>query len=406
MKKSTIGRVLQWGIALIVASGLAVGIAAFFTNISEKKFQEKLQAAPVNELVEMTKSHPYEPSVFYTLGLKLLEQDKNKEAALALERSATMNPKYAPAKAALGLALARIDRPLDAEAQLKKAIALDPKLQIAYFSLGSLYGKYSRFVQAKETLIKAVELNPKDIEAKYLLAIAYGNVYQDDRKLEMLEQVIKEEPNNVRYLKSLGYSYLFFGKFQQAEANYRHILTLEPDDNETHYLLGRSLAEEASTPQQFADSEKELTAVALKEPKNASVHLGLGILFARQNHNAKAIPELESAIKLGITEQKTWLYLGQSYAKAGKMEESKRTLSLFQAKAEYKRETTQMENRLMNIPDEVDTRLKLAKLYLSHKDYPHAKTHLSSLLEKDKSSSEATVLMAECLKNAPSAGAN
>ena len=401
MKNSKLAKAIQWGATAVIGIGIAIGMAFAWTTQTERKAQENLQRSTVEELAELTKTKPYDPSLFYTLGLKLLEKDKNKEAVLALERSSTMNPGYAPAEAALGLALARIERPIDAEARLKKAIALDPKLQIAYFSLGSLYGRYSRFAQAKETLLKAVDLNPKDIEAKYLLAIAYGNVYQDDKKLELLEQVTKEDPNNVRYLKSLGYVYLFFGKFAQAEANYRHILTLAPDDNETHYLLGRSLAEEASSPQQFADAEKELLGVVGKEPSNASIHLGLGILYSRQNQDRKAIPELEQAIKLGITEQKTWLYLGQSYAKAGRPAEAKRTLALFQEKAEYKRETTQMENRLINIPEEADTRLKLARLYLSHKDYPHSKTHLSYLLSKDPSHVEASVMMSECLKFSP-----
>lgn len=396
MKKQTVIKIAQWGLVALGGTAAAAGIANWSATRSEQKFQERLQTASLNELVELTKTRQYDPSLFYTLGLKLMESGKNKEAALALDRSARMNPKYAPARAALGLSLARIDRPIDAEAQLKAAIALDPKLQIAYFSLGSLYGRYSRFVQAKETLIKAVELNPKDLEAKYLLAIAYGNVYQDDKKLELLEQLAGEDPDNVRYLKSLGYVYLFFGKFLQAEANYRHILKLVPDDNETHYLLGRSLAEEASTPEQFADSERELLGVLPKDPKNASIHLGLGILYFRQNKAAQAIPELEQAIKLGITEQKTWLYLGQSYAKAGNNEDSKRTLALFQEKAQYKRMTTQMENRLFNIPAEKETRMKLAKLYLTHKDYKSAVSQLQTLLSQDKDNTEAQTLLQSC----------
>src|SRR5262249_47963327 len=158
-----------------------------------------------------------------------------------------------------------------------------------YFTLGNLYGRYKRWSQAAEQLRKAVDLNPNDLEAQYLLAYCYGEMFQEDKKLDILEKLVKRTPDNIRVLKSLGYVYLFFGKFTEAEELYRRVLKLAPNDLETHYLLGRALAEQANSPEAFAAAERELMGVVAKKPDNPGVHLALGILHIRRNEPAQAI---------------------------------------------------------------------------------------------------------------------
>src|SRR5262249_33436837 len=143
----------------------------------------------------------------------------------------------------------------------------------------------------------------------YLLALCYGEMYQEDRKMEILERLVQRAPQDIRFLKSLGYVYLFYGKFAQAEATYRRVLALAPDDQEAHYLLGRALAEQARSPEAYAVAERELQGVAARVKDEPGVHLALGILYFRRNEPAKAVPELQRAIKLDVREHKTWLYL-------------------------------------------------------------------------------------------------
>jgi tetratricopeptide (TPR) repeat protein len=186
--------------------------------------QEHLRDMSVAQLQQLAAQQPNNPEINYWLGANLSAERRDREALAPLERSLMVNPNSAAARAAYGLALARTGRTGQAEAQLKRAIEIDPKLEFAHFSLGNLYGRYTRWGDAVTELKAAVDLAPNDVEAQYLLATAYGETFQDDKKMEILEALVRRDPHNTRYLKSLGYVYIFFGKFAQAEEAYRDIL--------------------------------------------------------------------------------------------------------------------------------------------------------------------------------------
>jgi tetratricopeptide (TPR) repeat protein len=373
----------------------------------------QLRQASVPQLMGIAAKNGSDPIVWYWLGVKLTQVGENRQAAQALGRSLALNPNSAPARATLGLALARAGYPREAEAQLLEAARRDPKLEFTFFTLGSLYGKYKRWEQAVAALKTATELNPKDREAQYLLAQAYGEIFLEDRKMDLLEQLVKQEPDNIQYLKSLGYVYIFFGKFADAEQTYRRILQLQPDDQETHYLLGRALAEQANTPEAFAVAEKELKAVVTKVPYEPGIYLALGILYFRRNEPARAIPDLERAIKLGVLEHKTWLYLGQSYMRVGRTEEGRKTLAEFQRSTGISRAISQLENRLLNTPDDTpehkqertEVQMRLVKVYMEDKNYSRALNHLRGILERDPKNAEALRLNRECETRLRAAGA-
>ncbi len=362
----------------------------------QEGYNAHLRDAGLPELMAIAARRGNDPVIWYWLGTRLTAEGRHKQAVQALSRSVELNPKSAVAHAALGLVLARTDQPQPAEEELRQALALSPQLQFAHFALGNLYGKYNRWEQAETELKAASEENPDDLEANYLLATCYGNLFQEDLKMEVLERLVKRAPNDIRFEKSLGYVYLFFGKFVQAEATYRHILSQAPEDQETHYLLGRALAEQAGSPEAFAVAEHELKGVAASAPDRPGTFLALGILYFRKNEPARAVPELERAIRQGIMEQKTWLYLGQSYMRLGRIAEGKRTLDKFQHDAGVKRTVTQLENRLLNTPGDTDVRLRLIHISMDDHKYSRALNHLSLLLEQKKNDAVALKLMRLC----------
>lgn len=404
MKNRLVKRLLTWAIVLTLSVGAAVYVANWWSVRSERKMRQHLQVASVSELQELSKKRDWDPEVFYWLGSRLTMEGNHKEALKALARSAALNPNSSAARSMLATELVRLDKPQEAEGQFKKALELAPRNVYAHYALGCLYAQYNRNEQAVESLKRASELDPKMLDSQYRLAECYGKLYQEDLKLDLLEKVTQADPNNIAYLKSLGYVQIFFSKFAEAEQTYRRILAIDPNDQETHYLLGRALAEQASTPEAFVTAEKELTDVATKVPENPGVHLALGILYFRRNAPEKAVAELEKAVKLGITENKTYLYLGQSYMRVGKRDEGAKTLTKFQRLAKINRDKSHLENRLLNLPpdtserlrERAEARLQLAKVYMDDQDYRHALDHLTLLLEEDKDNPEVKRLYVKC----------
>jgi len=397
--------IVRWLLILIVCVMAAALLARWWDSRADERMEARLRKASLEELERLSRERDWDPMVFYWLGERLTDAGRHKEAVKALARSAALNPASSPARAALGLALARSDRPDEAESQLKAALDLDPKSAFAHFTLGNLYGRYKRWEQAAKHLKAVSELEPNNLEAQYLLAVCYGELLLEDRKMALLENLVQRAPKEVRYLKSLGYAYLFFGRFEQAEATYRRVLQIAPQDLETRYLLGRSLAEQASTPEAFAAAEKELRTVQARVPDNPGVHLALGILYFRRNEPQRAIPVLERAIKLRITEHKTWLYLGQSYMRVGRAAEAKRTLAEFERGTRISRTISQLENRLLNTPEDTpervrekkSVRLRLVRVYMEDNQYGRALNNVRLVLEHDPENAEARKLARLCL---------
>ncbi len=391
------GRILAWIGALLISVCVAAAIAVWSVRSSEQRFHARLQTLPVAELEKLSLDRNWDPMVFYWLGAAYTSQGDHRAAVNALKRSVGLNPGSTSARAALGLALARNDQPREAEEMLLSALQLDGRNHFAHFSLANLYGRHKRWEQAARHLKAVMDLNPSHREAQYLMAVCYGELFQEDRKMEVLERLVKQAPDDVRVLKSLGYVYIFFGKFAEAEAAYRRIMDIAPDDLEARYLYGRALAEQANTPEKFAAAEKELASVAAKVPANPGVHLALGILHFRRNEPAKAVPEFERAVKLGITEHKTWLYLGQAYIRVGRQADGRKMLDEFQYQAGLSRTVSQMENRLLNAKDDSperirenrQARLRLAKLYLQSGNHQRARNHIRLLLERNPRDAEA-----------------
>jgi tetratricopeptide (TPR) repeat protein len=388
---------------LVLASAGAYIIAVLAVRHSELRESQRLAKATASELQEIVKKRDWDAEAFYWLGMRLTDEGKHAEAVNALARASALNPKSATALAALGLALARTDRPMDAESVLLQAVALNPKAEYPNFVLGNLYGKYKRWEKAVIHLKAATEANPENIETAYLLAFCYGEVFQEDKKMALLEQLAKKRPDDVRILKSLGIVYLFFGKFPQATEVYRHTLKIAPKDMETRYLLGRGLAEQAATPEAFAEAEKELLTVKQQVPDNPGVRLALGMLYFRRNEPKKAIPELEFAIKNGIREHKTWLYLGQSYQRVGDAAKGQVYLKEFQKGASISRQVSQLENRLTNLPDTPENkkergevRMRLVKVYIEDKNYQRALNILNLIYQDSPQTPGLEALKAQC----------
>jgi len=94
------------------------------------------------------------------------------EAQAALTTSVTLNPNFAPAWLNLGNACMDLDDPVAAEAHCRRAIELDPALIEAQASLGFILTFKGRLPEAIDVLEEAIRENPDNVQAHWNLAAA------------------------------------------------------------------------------------------------------------------------------------------------------------------------------------------------------------------------------------------
>ncbi len=107
-------------------------------------------------------------------------------------------------------------------------------------------GRYE-YADAVRLFAKAVEAAPDWPVARVNLAIATLNRQQEadeQRALEILADVLADEPDNVRAVYTTAILRLYLGDAASAEVGFRRVTELDPQDAYSAYFLGQSLLQQ------------------------------------------------------------------------------------------------------------------------------------------------------------------
>ena len=133
------------------------------------------------------------------------------------------------------------------------------------------------------------------------------------KALELLTQYKDRllEQDSLRYLNTLGIVYIGMGKKQEARKAWEDALKLYPELPEIKANLGWWYIDNSSD----TEKAKEYFLDALKgNPDSINAHLGLGMIFEKENLLKKAIEEYERSIKINTLDPKAYYRLGTIYA--------------------------------------------------------------------------------------------
>jgi tetratricopeptide (TPR) repeat protein len=394
-------RFLRWTILLVLI--LSATAAAAWLWSSDAMTKRRLRRMTLPQLEKLWAEQKREDPLLYAeLGKRLNQARRYADAAAVLRSAVLMKSDTAELYAELGLALSRSGQPVEAEVMCRRALELKKDMPLAHFVLGNLYGKAKLWEHAIREFETTLRLEPENDEARYWLAQCYGVSYQQDKKLAIVEKLVKEHPQVAKYHQSLGASYLYYGRLDEAERHLQTALKLDPKDLDTRLFYGRALAEKADSPQRFQQAERELRAVLNTAPQSVDAHAALGVLHFRQGRFARAAEELERATKLGNYEEKTLFFLGQSYLRLGRLPDGKKTLERYQRVSDQSRTIQHLENRILNAPDDLPARLRLAQLYHATGQFGRARFQLQEILQRQPDHKEAQQKLTQWERSSPS----
>lgn len=173
----------------------------------------------------------------------------------------------------------------------------DPLNLLAHFNLGACYFKLGQLDDA------AKEFNAT-------LIVVSGNEAADAQVAVPAEEL-------------LGQIWIKKGDYQRAEAQFMHLLTIEPRNYTTLFNLGWL----ASADHRPADAVKYIEAARDVEPNSPEVHNALGSLYLRQGNLARAESEFLDAVKLAPKYAEAEYNLGLVYERENKKSEAARAFS-------------------------------------------------------------------------------
>ncbi len=210
------------------------------------------------------------------------------------------------AYAVYGWALSFTGDYLEAEAQIKKALELDPNSALAHAYYAELLinqGNFEDLDKAIEESRKARDLDPTLLEVHRARGLVLLNT-GDENLAEAINEFKAAIAINDKIADlhlSLGYAYKLQGDNDLAVEELLTAYALNPNDPDALTEASLAYANEG----QYGKAAQHAEQAVSVDPSSAKLHGNLGVMYYRNQEFGKAIPELELAVRGGVTSDGT-----------------------------------------------------------------------------------------------------
>lgn len=175
-----------------------------------------------------------------TLGNVFLSRGKHDEALAQYRKAIRINPAHPVVHCNLGNIYSMMGKPAEAAGCYQTAIQLDPNLFIAFYNLGNLRLQQGMYDKAVNNFKRAVTLNPDDQQLNFIKQ--QGMLLIQNNRLEeakaLFTQLCQTYPGDVQAWLRLSIINGKLGNIDDAGNCCRHILAIEPDNDQAHVVLG------------------------------------------------------------------------------------------------------------------------------------------------------------------------
>ncbi|MDD2524114.1 MAG: tetratricopeptide repeat protein [Endomicrobiaceae bacterium] len=194
-------------------------------------FEEKRYSDSENILIKAKKIAPNNITLHYLLGM-VYEKQANIDKAIDTFEYIAKNEPTSPAFARLGYYYALKQNFKKAEFYINKAIELEPFNPEFFYLAGLNYIDIGNYNKAKLSLEKSLTYKPDFIDAKFYLAMVNDKLNNFTATELLLKEILKVQPNNVKVLNYLGYSYAEQNiKLDEAEQLLKKVIEISPNDS-------------------------------------------------------------------------------------------------------------------------------------------------------------------------------
>ena len=272
------------------------------------------------------KTAPVDPAVSADRALKLVQQGRCKEALPVLQRvMPRLTDKDLRYHAAMGLArcaMAREEMPaaLAALMQLKREFPDDPEVlfvTVHYFSQLAMRA-------SEELAAKA----PNSFQARRLEAEAFESQGKWDEAAGLYRGILRQNPSEPEVHYRLGQVLLSkageSGPVDEASAEFRKELELEPNNSAAEFVLGE-LARRAGN---WDEAARHFSRASRIDVEFAEAYLALGMTLTSAAKFAEALAPLETYVKMQPEDPLGHYQLALAYGRTGNREGAAREMAL------------------------------------------------------------------------------
>jgi superkiller protein 3 len=215
-------------------------------NIGVEYYQKKLYPQAVDHLNRAITLDSNNEQAHFNLAQVYIATSQWQDAATHLQNAIALNDKVADYHYKLGFAMYQLNEYEQAETSLLKSSKMDPSLYKAYYRLGRTYEAMDRAEDALRQYTESINKNPRFIDAYRDLGTLYAELDFLPQSVQVfqsaLEAVSEGSADEAEIRHRLGTVFQEQRRYQDAIAQFRRALEIDPRQNDTLFCLGWTYA--------------------------------------------------------------------------------------------------------------------------------------------------------------------
>jgi tetratricopeptide (TPR) repeat protein len=277
------------------------------------------------ELHDMEGKHPAMKGLAHELGAAYYKKSDFVNAIVYLKKAREEDPDDAEAVQLLGLSYYLAGRPTEAIPELEKVQTWYPSANVdAAYILGICYIQTKDYPNARKAFAKMFDV-PAESAASYLFT-ARMLLRQDYAPVaeEYAHKAVALDPKLPLAHQLLGELYLFHSQIDEAIAEFRKELEINPGNAAAYYKL----ADGYSRVQKFDEAERLLQRSIWLDATSTGPYILLGKVLEKKGETELAVRALQRALAMDPNNPMPHHLLGQAYRALGKNADADRELQI------------------------------------------------------------------------------
>ncbi len=204
-------------------------------------------------------------------------------------------------------------------ADLSTQIKGNPQNAGLFYARANEYFEYGNMKFALEDYKKAYRLDSLNATHALGLSDCLFELNNADGAIGVLQDYLKNDPNNIDILINLGIDYLYLPKpqYQKAGETFNQILKIDVQNSEAYFYKGIIYKETGDTTNAISNFQTAVEA----DPDYYEAFMQLGLLYGAQNNDI-AIKYFDNAIALDPTNNEAHYAKAKYYQDRGRLGEA------------------------------------------------------------------------------------
>jgi tetratricopeptide (TPR) repeat protein len=271
-------------------------------------------ATAERRLREIQRASPGEANSLHLLGVALLAQGKRAPALEALERVVAQAPQFLHARVDLARAHREDGRLEAARTELQEVLAQRPALEAAWLAYGDVLVDLEQFAAARAAFERARLLDPHRQRIEAATATLAGSDYRSAEGI--FREVLKSDASHLTALAGLAAVAIRAGNARDAERLVSHARSRCA----RHPLVQRAWGHALLAAERLAEAQAAFRELLRLEPDNPQNWAALGSVYIKLLRQEEALSAYEQAARLNPSQAGFPLAIGHVNKTLGRRE--------------------------------------------------------------------------------------